>query len=112
MKREDNSLLVVTHLMQLIDLILWPVGIIVALILWQTKKDEVLHMDAHGKSILNFQISMLLWFLICIPLCLVLVGFLGLFVLFIIALIFPITNAIRASNGQEPYYPLTINIIK
>ena len=42
-------------------------GFIVPLILWLTKKDEILDMDKHGKSILNFRITMFIYFLLCIP---------------------------------------------
>ncbi len=112
MKREDNQLLVVTHLVQLVDIIFWPLGIVAALILWVTKRDEIHDMDEHGKSILNFQISLFIYALICIPLCLILVGILGLIVIGIIGFIFPIINAVNASSGKAPYYPLSLQLIK
>ncbi|WP_370449248.1 DUF4870 domain-containing protein [Aquimarina sp. AD1] len=40
------------------------------------------------------------------------VGILGLIVIGILCLVFPIINAIKASNGEEPSYPLSMDIIK
>ncbi|MGB5942621.1 MAG: DUF4870 domain-containing protein [Leeuwenhoekiella sp.] len=111
--REDRSLLAVAHLSQLLDLITGIGGFIVPLILWLTQKDKVLQMDEHGKSILNFQISLFLYSIVCIPLILLLgIGILGLIVIGILALVFPIINAIKASNGEPLYYPLNIQFIK
>ncbi|GLB49568.1 DUF4870 domain-containing protein [Neptunitalea lumnitzerae] len=105
--REDNSLLVLTHLSQLLSSFLVP------LILWLTQKDKIFGMDKHGKMILNFQISMCIYSLASIPLML----FLGLGVVVIMAVallsfVLPILNAIKVNNGEEPNYPLSLNIIK
>ncbi|NVJ88919.1 MAG: DUF4870 domain-containing protein [Flavobacteriaceae bacterium] len=111
--REDKQLLVITHLSQLLDFVSGIGGFIVPLIIWLVKKDEIVGMDKHGKAILNFRISMFIYVLLCIPLILLLgLGILGLIVLGFFYLIFPITNAIRTSNGQEPNYPFSIKIIK
>jgi len=111
--KEDKSLLVVTHLSQLLDLVTGFGGFIVPLILWLTKRDEIRSMDEHGKSIMNFQISMFIYALICIPLVFLFgLGILGLLGIAAICVIFPIINAIKASNGERPVYPLSIEIIK
>ena len=113
MKRIDNQLLAVTHLSQLLDYITGFGGLIVPLFLWITQKDKIIEMDEHGKSILNFQISILIYIVIGIPLILFFgLGILLLIVTGIIAFIFPIINAIKAANGEQPYYPMSINIIK
>ena len=70
--REDRQTLMLTHLSQLLDLITGFGGFIVPLVVWLTKKDEIYGMDEHGKSIINFQLSMFLYALICIPLILLL----------------------------------------
>lgn len=111
--REDKQLLVITHLSQLLDFVSGIGGFIVPLIIWLVKKDEIIGMDAHGKAILNFRISMFIYVLICIPLILLLgLGILGLIALSFFYLIFPIVNAIRVSNNQEPNYPFSLKIIK
>ncbi|MAZ27079.1 MAG: tRNA modification GTPase [Cytophagaceae bacterium] len=113
MLREDRSLLAIAHLSQLLDIVTCIGGFIVPLVLWLTQRDKVMAMDAHGKSIINFQISMFLYCLLCIPLILLFgLGILGLIGIGIIAFVFPIINAIKASNGELPYYPLNISFIK
>lgn len=111
--REDRQLLIITHLSQLLDFITGIGGLIVPLILWILQKDKVVGMDVHGKMIINFQISILIYSIVSIPL-IFLFG-LGIFLLVgigIIALVFPIINAIRVSNGETPDYPLTIQFLK
>lgn len=111
--REDRQLLIITHLSQLLDLVTGFGGFIVPLIIWLTQKDKVAEMDMHGKAILNFQISLFIYSLICIPLIIFLgLGIILLIIIGIIALVFPILNAIKVSNGEMPYYPLSIEIIK
>lgn len=64
---ENRQLLVLTHLSQLLDLVTGVGGFIAPLVIWLTKKDDVIDMDLHGKAILNFRISMFIYILICIP---------------------------------------------
>lgn len=106
-------MLVMTHLSQLLDLVTGIGGFIVPLILWLTQKDKVAGMDMHGKMILNFQISLFIYSIICIPLIFLFgLGILGLIIIGLIALILPIMNALKVSNGEMPYYPLTIEFLK
>lgn len=110
--RQDRQLLVITHLSQLIMLITGFGSLILPLILWLTQKEKVYQMDDHGKRIVNFQISLIIYFIICIPMILFFgLGLLGFVVLGIISVIFPIINAIKASNGELPSYPLSFNFI-
>ena len=110
--KQDRQLIVLTHLSQLITLIVGFGSLLLPLILWLTNKEKVYQMDEHGKNIINFQLSILIYSLICLPLILLLgLGLLGLIALAFIAIIFPIVNAIKASNGETPKYPLSMNII-
>lgn len=111
--REDKQLIVLTHLSQLLDLVTVIGGFIVPLIIWITQKDKVLGMDTHGKMILNFQISVFIYSIISIPLIFLFgVGIILLILIGIIAILFPILNAIKVSNGEIPNYPFSINFIK
>ena len=110
--KENRQLLVFTHLSQLLDFVTGIGGFIVPLLLWLVKKDEVFDMDRHGKAILNFRISMFLYLLICIPFVLLFgLGLLGFIVIGLFYIIFPIINAVRASNNQQPNYPLSIKLL-
>jgi len=107
--REDKQLLVITHLSQLLTFITGFGGLIVPLILWLTNKDKVKGMDKHGKEIVNFQLSLILYFIICIPLILLLgLGILGFIFLGFIGFVFPIINAIKANNQEKTDYFITI----
>jgi len=111
--RQDNQLLVLTHLSQLLDLVTGMGGLIVPLIIWLTQKDKVVGMELHGKMILNFQISIMIYSIVSIPLIFLFgLGIILLIGIGIIALVFPILNAIKVSNGEMPSYPLSIEFIK
>lgn len=110
--REDRQLIVITHLSQLITLVTGFGSLIVPLIIWATQKEKVFQMDIHGKNIINFQLSLIVYFIICIPLILFFgLGLLGFIALGISAIIFPVINAIKASNGETPNYPLSFHFI-
>lgn len=111
--REDNQLLVITHLSQLLDLITGIGGFIVPLVIWITQKDKVAGMDMHGKMILNFQISLFIYSILSIPLILLFgLGIIVIIAIGLLVLILPIINAIKVSNGELPSYPLTIQFLK
>ena len=63
----DKQLLTLTHLSQLLNYVTGCGGLIAPLIIWLTQKDRVEGMDVHGKAIVNFQLSLLLYTLISIP---------------------------------------------
>ena len=65
--RKDKQLIVLTHLSQLLTYVTGFGGLIVPLIIWFTQKDKVLGIDEHGKAIINFQLSILLFSIISIP---------------------------------------------
>ncbi|WP_298536983.1 DUF4870 domain-containing protein [uncultured Algibacter sp.] len=110
--KQDNQLLVITHLSQLITLVIGFGSLLLPLVLWLTQKDKIYQMDIHGKNIVNFQLSLIVYFIICIPLILLFgLGLLGFAILGILAIIFPVINAIRASRGETPSYPLSFNFI-
>ncbi len=101
--REDNQLLVITHLSQYLDYVTGFGGLIVPLILWLSNRDRVVGMNAHGKSVINLQLSLILYIIIGIP-SILLLG-LGIFILIfagLLGFIMPIVNAVRASRGEAP----------
>ncbi len=112
MKVENRTLLAVTHLTQLLDFVTGIGGLLIPLIIWLTQRDKVLAMDENGKAIINFRITMFLYVLLCIPLILLFgLGLLGFLVLAVGYLVFPIVNAVKASNGEQPHYPMTIKFV-
>lgn len=110
-KRKDNQLIVITHLSQLLTFITGFGGLIAPLIIWATQKNDVEHMDEHGKEIINFQISLIIYGIICIPLSFIVIGIFGFIIILLLAFIMPIVNAVNASNGAPVRYPLTIRFL-
>ncbi len=101
-----------THLSQLLTYVTGFGGLIVPLVIWAVSKNTVAGMDEHGKAIVNFQLSMLLFALISIPAILLLgLGILTLILVGIVSFVLPIVNAIGASNGEPPNYFMTIRFI-
>jgi uncharacterized protein len=90
----------------------WAGHILGPLIIWLAKRSDSPEIDEHGKESLNFQISMLIYNVIAGVLCLVLIGFVLLFILHILNLVLVIVASIQASEGKFYRYPLTIRLIK
>ncbi len=100
------------HLSQLAGLIVPFAGIIVPIVLWQTQKEKIPALDAHGKMVANWMISAVIYALVSIPLMIVFVGFLTLLAVAVLHIVFPIIGAVKANNGELWDYPLTIKFIK
>src|SRR5260370_23443313 len=90
----------------------WAGHILGPLIIWLAKRSDSPEIDEHGKESLNFQISMLIYNVIAGVLCLVLIGFVLLFILHILNLVLLIIASIQASEGKFYRYPLAIRLIK
>jgi uncharacterized protein len=109
---EQKQMGLFLHLSQLANLFLFPIGIVVPIIIWQTQKDKIPALDAHGKMVANFMISMTIYLFVSIFLMFLLVGFLIAPILGIIGIVFPIIGGIKANNGELWDYPLTIKFLK
>ena len=109
---EEKQMGMFLHLAQLANLLIPIAGVIVPIVIWQTKKDKIPGIDAHGKMVVNFMISCVIYFIISFILAFVIIGFLGLIALMIIGIVFPIIGGIKANNGELWEYPLTIKFLK
>ncbi|MCY7376810.1 MAG: DUF4870 domain-containing protein [Pyrinomonadaceae bacterium] len=109
---EQKQMGMFLHLSQLLNIILPPAGIVVPIVLWQMKKNETPALDAHGKMVVNWLISSVIYFAVSVVLSIILIGFLGLIALGIMSIVFPIIGAIKANNGELWEYPLTIKFLK
>jgi len=111
--KEDRQTLMLTHLSQLLNYITGFGGLIVPIVIWTTNRDKIYQMDEQGKSIINFQLSMMIYAFISIPLIFLFgLGILSLIAVGIVSLVFPIINAIKVNNGETPNYPMTIEFLK
>ena len=81
------------------------------LIVMLTKGNESAFVRRQAVESLNFQLSMLIYFVVSAILILVLIGFLLMLVVAVLWLVFTIMAAVKASNGEEYRYPLTIRMV-
>ena len=102
---EDKTLAVLTHLGGIFF------SIIPSLIVWLVKKDSPF-VAAHAKEALNFQITLILGFVIAFFLMLVLIGFFLFWVLGVVNLVLCIVAALKASSGEHFSYPLTLRLVQ
>ncbi len=111
--QDEKQMGMFLHLSQLANVILFPVGIILPIVLWQTQKEKMPALDAHGKMVVNWMISSTIYAFISIPLILLFfLGVLTLIAVGLLGIIFPIIGGIKANNGELWQYPLTIKFLK
>ena len=88
-------------------------GLIVPILLWQIKKDELPGIVPHAHVVLNWIVTSFVYALICLILSIVLIGFLGFMALAIATLIFSVIGGLKANDGEVWEYPGTfIKIFK
>ena len=100
------------HLSQLAGFLVPLAGLIVPIVIWQIKKKDLPTLDAHGKVVVNWIISELIYAVVGIILSFVLVGVPLLIILGLLGVIFPIIGGIKANNGELWKYPLSINFLR
>ena len=79
---------------------------------WLIKKEELPFVEDQGKEVLNFQISMTIYFIISGLLCIILVGIPIIIGLMIFNIIMTIIAAISANDGKFYRYPINLRLIK
>ncbi len=89
-------------------------GFIPALVGFLVLKDRGAFIRQHTTTALNFQISLVIYLLGTTILIFVTFGiaYILFFGIYIAALVFMIIAAVKANNGENYYYPLTIKFIK
>ena len=111
--RETNQWAMFIHFSLLAGWIVPIGGLIVPIVLWQIKKDELPGIVPHAHIVLNWIVTSFVYALICFILTFVLIGILGFFVLGIATVIFAIIGGIKANDGVAWEYPGTfIRIFK
>lgn len=89
-----------------------PFGNIIGpLIVWLFKGKSDAFVDDQGREAMNFNITMVLYYLIGIALVFVFIGIFVLIILSIMHLVFIIIAAIKARDGIAYRYPFTFRLI-
>lgn len=87
-------------------------GIVGPVICWISRKDESEWVNINGKASLNFQISMLLYTVLLIPLCFIIVGIPLLIALGVLEFVCIILASLRSAKGEVFKYPLSIPFLQ
>ncbi len=90
------------------------VPVVPALVMWLIKRDKSPYLDDHGREAVNFQISLLLYMVVIIPVIGLLTCAIGWFLylpLYVLAIVGMIRGAIAANRGEYYRYPATIRLL-
>ncbi len=87
-------------------------GIIGPLICWLSRKDESDWVNTNGKASMNFQLSILLYTVLAIPLCFILIGIPIIGFLITLKVVCIIIASVKASKGEKFKYPIAIPFIQ
>lgn len=109
---DEKQMGMFVHLAGIANAFAFPIGAIITVVLWQTQKDKMPALDAHGKMAVNWGISSLIYAVVSFILMFVLVGFLTGLAVWVMMIVFPIIAGIKANNGELWEYPLTIKFLK
>jgi uncharacterized protein len=109
---EEKQMGMFLHLSQLANVIIFPLGIILPIVIWQMQKDKMPALDAHGKEAVNWMISETIYLIVSIIALFLIIGIVLLPVVALLGIIFPIIGAVKANNGELWRYPLAIKFIK
>jgi uncharacterized Tic20 family protein len=108
---EERNWAVLCHLSSLLAMVTLGAGIIAPTVLWLMKKDESEFIDDQGKEALNFGITVLLAWIVCIPFTFIIIGFAMMGIVLVTWFIFAIIAALAASRGENYRYPFSLRLI-
>jgi len=87
-------------------------GILGPMVCWISRKQESAWVDINGKASLNFQLSMLMYIVLAIPLCFILIGFPIILFLIVLKLVCIVVASIRSARGEVFKYPISIPFLQ
>lgn len=102
----------IAHLSALTGLFTVVGSLVGPLLVWQIQKDKSAFVDYHGKEALNFNITVAIAAGVSFLLMVLLIGFVLIWAVGVVWLVFTIIAAIKANNGEYYRYPLTFRFLK
>ena len=111
---DERSYAMFMHLALLGHMVLSVFAIIAPIIMWNIKKDDSPFLDDHGREVVNFQISLIIYSILSVPLGIITCG-LGFIVLpigiYVLGLVGMVKAATAANRGEFYRYPMTIRMV-
>ena len=104
---DDRTLALITHLSGIVF------SFIVPLVIWLIHKDrpDKAWLTGQAKEALNFQITILIGYIICWVLVIIIIGALLWWLVWLVNLIFCILAAVATSKGENYRYPFALRLI-
>lgn len=106
--RETNQWAMFIHFSILAGWAIPLAGLVVPIVLWQIKKDELPGIVPHAHIVLNWIVTSLVYAAICFILIFVVIGVLGFIALGLVTIIYAIIGGLKANDGEVWEYPGTI----
>ncbi|GBG13677.1 uncharacterized protein NMK_1228 [Novimethylophilus kurashikiensis] len=101
----DKNIAVLTHIGGIFF------GFIPSLIVWLLKKDDSPYLGEQAREALNFQITLLIGYMVAWVLTFILIGLLVFALLWITNIILCIMAAVAVSKGEDYRYPFALRLI-
>ena len=111
-ERETRTWAMFLHFSLLAGFVVPIAGLVAPIIIWQVQKNNLPGIDEHGKVVVNWLISAIIYGVVSGLLTVILIGIPMLIVLVVVSIIFPIIGGIKANDGQLWKYPLSIQFFK
>ncbi len=104
--QDEKTAAMLSHVLTFFGFFLAP------LLVYVVKREESDFVKHHAMESLNFQVSIMIYFMACIPMMLLLVGFFMAFIIAVLAFISIVIATVKASEGIPHRYPFTLRLIK
>lgn len=102
---DDRNIAVLTHLGGIFF------SVLPGLVVWLLKKDDHAYLAEQAREALNFQMSVLIAYLLAWLLVLVLIGLALLPVIYVLNILLCIVAAVKTSQGKAYRYPFSLRLI-
>lgn len=110
--QDEKTWGMLAHLSTLVGVLI-PFGSVLGpLVVWLIKKDTMPFAAEQGKEALNFNITVLLAFIVSGVLTIILIGFLMMIAVFVAWLVLSIIAGLAANKGESYRYPWTLRLVK
>jgi len=101
----DRNIAVLTHLGGIFF------SVLPGLIVWLLKKDDSPYLGQQAREALNFQITVLLAYMVSYVLVFILIGFALMMLIWVANIVLCIIAAVKTSQGEDYRYPFTLRLI-
>lgn len=110
--KEERTWAMGAHLSALLLYTPIPFGnIIAALVIWLMNRDTMPFVDDQARESLNFQLTIFLYLLLCVPFCFFLIGFAMLPLVTVFHVVASVIAGLKSQQGIAYRYPMTIRFV-